>query len=552
MKDKKKLGEILLEMGVLKKETLELVLSKQKKIAKKLGDLMLDMKLLSKADLVEALAQQCELPFLKKLPEKPDIELGKLIPLEFMERYELVPFELSGDRLKVATINPQSLLFIDNLRLSLKREIDLHFTIPEEFTRLVGYFDRARVYFPESQSDISKIEEKEKGALIHMVRHVVLQAMKQRASDIHLETSREQFTVRYRIDGILHPSQAPPKELSPQVVSRIKVLAGMDLAEKRLPQDGRIRFEADNQWVDLRVSIIPSLHGESVVLRVLQRRNLKIGLGGLGFSERHSEIFRSIISLPYGMVFVTGPTGSGKTTTLYAALETLNQPGEKIITVEDPIEYELDGVNQVQVKPEINLQFSHALRAMLRQAPTIILVGEIRDQETAEIAVQAALTGHLVFSTLHTNDAISAIPRLVDLGIKPYLVAAATQGIIAQRLVRKICSHCKVKVEDAALSAYISKRKLNDRVRNFYLGKGCANCHGTGYSGRIAIFEMFYLNEEARTVITKDGGSIERLRPIVQASGMESIFHDGLDKVNQGVTTLEEVLRVVEGNEDNA
>ncbi len=556
MRTRKRIGDILTQMGLVSKEDVEKGLREQEhhRNDKKIGEILLEIGLLKEDDLIRALALQYQLPFMKKLPDEPSLELVRMIPFDFMQRHQTVPIELEHcGRLKVATTNPLSLLFVDSLKVGLQRDIHIVGTSPAELARLLLYFDRARSYFSDSGRQVEGPGTDEtKSALIQMVTYLFNEALKQKASDIHLETCRDEFVVRYRVDGLLRDNPAPPKDLSPQIVSRIKVMAGLDLAEKHLPQDGRIQFDSESGRVDFRVSILPSLHGESIVLRILKRESVKHGLEELGMSESSLEIFRSLISHPHGMIFVTGPTGSGKTTTLYAALQMLNDASHKIITVEDPVEYELDGINQVQVKPAIGLGFSQSLRAMLRQSPSIILVGEIRDQETAQIAVQAALTGHLVFSTLHTNDALSVVPRLIDLGIKPYLVSAATQGVIAQRLVRKICDNCREEIShDPTFDAYLRRHNLHIAHHSLYRGKGCSDCRGTGFRGRIAIFEMFSLDDDFRTALVGGKGNINELRTLAQKKGMKGLFEDGLEKVMNGLTSLEEVLRVVEASDSD-
>jgi len=371
----------------------------------------------------------------------------------------------------------------------------------------------------------------------------LLQAIKDKASDIHFEPFEDEFKMRYRIDGVLYEMMPPPAHIAPAISSRIKVMANLDIAERRLPQDGRIELSVNNQPIDLRVSVLPTMFGESVVMRVLDRSNVQLDLDKLGMREDDLSIIRQLIHKPNGIVICTGPTGSGKTTTLYAALRELNDISSKLITAEDPVEYDIDGIIQCQIKPEIELTFGRILRSMLRQDPDIILVGEIRDKETAEIAVQASLTGHLVFSTLHTNDAPSAIARLLDLGLEPFLVTATLEGIIAQRLVRKICMNCKAEYTPGEEQLMELELRLDDvQGRKFWYGKGCEACNNTGYRGRLGIYEIMTLDDDMRDMIVKHA-STQVLRAESRKRGMKTLRQAGLMSIYDGVTTIEEVVR---------
>jgi type II secretory ATPase GspE/PulE/Tfp pilus assembly ATPase PilB-like protein len=377
--------------------------------------------------------------------------------------------------------------------------------------------------------------------IIKLVDSVLSEAVRMRASDIHLEPASHDLRVRYRIDGVLHDVNSSPKALQGPVVSRIKIMAGLNIAEKRLPQDGRLQLVVENKPLDVRISTIPSMHGESVVMRLLDRSQPVRGLAEMGLAGESQKIWEDLIHRPHGMVLVTGPTGSGKTTTLYGALSALNQPDRKLITVEDPVEYQLSGVNQVQVRAQIGLTFAAGLRSMLRQAPDIIMVGEIRDQETAQIAIQAALTGHLVFSTLHTNDAPSAITRLIDMGIPPFLVASTVQGVVAQRLIRRICSACRITDNATADErAFLGMPEVSQVIRS----NGCDKCHGSGFLGRVAIYEVFVVSEAIRQLIVTKASSTA-LRAVAVKAGMRGLRDDGATKVRDGLTTVAEILRVV-------
>jgi type IV pilus assembly protein PilB len=376
-----------------------------------------------------------------------------------------------------------------------------------------------------------------------LINLVLLQAIKDKASDIHFEPFEDEFKMRYRIDGVLYEMMPPPAHIAPAISSRIKVMANLDIAERRLPQDGRIELSVNNQPIDLRVSVLPTMFGESVVMRVLDRSNVQLDLDKLGMREDDLSVIRQLIHKPNGIVICTGPTGSGKTTTLYAALRELNDISSKLITAEDPVEYDIDGIIQCQIKPEIELTFGRILRSMLRQDPDIILVGEIRDKETAEIAVQASLTGHLVFSTLHTNDAPSAIARLLDLGLEPFLVTATLEGIIAQRLVRKICMNCKAEYTPGEEQLMELELRLDDvQGRKFWYGKGCEACNNTGYRGRLGIYEIMTLDDDMRDMIVKHA-STQVLRAESRKRGMKTLRQAGLMSIYDGVTSIEEVVR---------
>jgi general secretion pathway protein E/type IV pilus assembly protein PilB len=384
--------------------------------------------------------------------------------------------------------------------------------------------------------------------IIKLVSLIILEAFRSRASDIHLEPLEKKFRVRYRVDGVLHEVESPPKRLQSAIVSRVKIMANMSIAEKRLPQDGRIQINVMGRDLDLRVSAIPSSHGESIVMRILDKESLQLGLPKLGFLSDDQQTFERLIGLSDGILLVTGPTGSGKTTTLYACLNYINRPDRKIITVEDPVEYQLSGINQVHVRSDIGLTFASALRSILRQAPNIIMIGEIRDMETAEIAVNASLTGHLVFSTLHTNDAPSAVTRLIDIGVKPFLVASSVRGIMAQRLVRKVCEKCKEPAQaDERELRLLGPAAARVAEAQLYRGRGCADCNHTGYRGRLGIFEILVINDEIRHMIY-ERISASQLRGRARELGMRTLREDGLRKVVSGVTTLDEVFRVTMGD----
>lgn len=496
-----------------------------------------------------------------------DDDVVSAIPRHIAKRYRVVPVYKQGGHLAVALSDPSDLDTIDSLHHLLKADIDLKVATEDDIdAALKKYYGAADDEVGKMIQDITEGEvevgqvaalEADDGSsvdadapIIKLVNSIIVEAFRSRASDIHLEPMSKTFRVRYRIDGVLHEMKGPPKRLQAAIISRLKIQANMSIAEKRIPQDGRIQTSIGGKTIDLRVSCLPTSHGESIVMRILDKEGLKLGLPELGFMTDDQQTFERLIGLPDGILLVTGPTGSGKTTTLYSVLNYINRPDRKIITVEDPVEYVLAGINQVQVRESIGMSFAAALRAMLRQAPNIIMLGEIRDLETASIAINASLTGHLVFSTLHTNDAPSAVTRLTDIGVKPFLVATSTRGLMAQRLVRKVCRKCAAPYtpSEAELKALnITQDQLEGA--NFMKGKGCPDCSQTGCRGRFGIFEMFVVDDEARKLIYEQvPGSVLRAR--AREMGMRTLREDGARKVLAGLTTPEEVIRTTVGDED--
>jgi general secretion pathway protein E/type IV pilus assembly protein PilB len=428
--------------------------------------------------------------------------------------------------------------------MALADKLDIDKAIAELYTSKQK--EKAHSDLSKLSEDIKDVKGDDDAPVIKLVNMIIEEALKRRASDIHIEPLEHKFRIRYRIDGVLHEIQGPPKRLQGSIISRLKIMAGMDIAEKRMPQDGRIKLKLEKKELDLRVSTLPATYGESVVMRILDKSGFMVGLEDMGFLPENKKDFEKLINLPNGMILVTGPTGSGKTTTLYATLSHINQKERKVITIEDPVEYQLDGINQVQVKSQINLTFASGLRSMLRQAPDIIMVGEIRDLETAEIAIQSALTGHLIFSTLHTNDAVGTVARLIDMGIKPYLVASTVQGILAQRLVRTICPSCREaynpSAEEAAMLS-ISPGRLKDC--ELYKGKGCSACNNTGFKGRMGIYELLIMNDNMRELVIENTPSTVLCKK-AREFGMRTLKEDGMEKVKRGYTTIEEILRVTQ------
>ncbi len=493
----------------------------------------------------------------------------ELIPRAVAARYRLVPLHREGNKLKIAIADPLDTDGIDALAHIVKLTIEPLVATAEDISDAINRFygkdansiddllndlsvtggggDAAAVTTEASSvADASNTEAD--GPIIKLVHQIMFEAIQRRASDIHLEPLEKRFRVRYRIDGVLLEVENPPKRLQLSIISRLKIMANISIAEKRIPQDGRIQISVGGKQLDLRVSSLPTAHGESIVMRILDKEGLTLGLPELGFFADDAATFERLISLPDGILLVTGPTGSGKTTTLYGCLHFINKPDRKIITVEDPVEYQLNGINQVPVRHDVGMTFASALRAMLRQAPNIVMVGEIRDLETAEIAINASLTGHMVFSTLHTNDAPGAITRLIDIGVKPFLVSTSLRCAMAQRLVRKICSKCKKPMTPTPQEL----RSLNINpaqasTATFAKGEGCANCNATGYRGRMGIFEIFVINEEIQKMIYEGAGSA-KLRDKARSVGMRTMREDGTRKVTAGLTTIEEVVSITVGD----
>ncbi|MCO6400116.1 MAG: type II secretion system ATPase GspE [Verrucomicrobia bacterium] len=529
-------------------------------------DVLAERKFATKSDILKALANQFGMEFVSLSGLEIDQEVVDLVPGEVARRYHIIPVYRTESTITVALSDPLDVETLDSLRYVLRCDVAGVVAIPEEIEAALS-----RMYPATGSTVASMLDELTEGSIqapgegtpklegedevtdadapiIKLVSLIILEAFRSRASDIHLEPLERKFRVRYRIDGVLHEVESPPKRLQSAIISRVKIMANMSIAEKRLPQDGRIQINVMGRDLDLRVSSVPCNHGETIVMRILDKESLSLGLPKLGFFSDDQQTFERLIGLSDGIILVTGPTGSGKTTTLYACLNHINKPDRKIITVEDPVEYQMTGINQVHVRSDIGLTFGAALRSILRQAPNIIMIGEIRDLETAEIAVNASLTGHLVFSTLHTNDAPSAVTRLIDIGVKPFLVASSTRAIMAQRLVRKICERCKesVKPTDAELRTFGGLAGKLEAVQLFR-GRGCSECKQTGYRGRIGIFEIFLINDEVRHMIY-ERVSASHLRARARELGMRTLREDGIRKVIAGQTTLEEVVRTTMGD----
>lgn len=512
------------------------------------------------ADITAALAREFDMEVADLEDIRPTPEALEKMGRELAERYNVLPLQIDGSQMLAVTADPLDTDMMDELARILGLSISFRLAPPDGIRAAIkrAYGDDGvpqsemmKEIFGSAGTDGASVnipgnDEKNASAedapIIKYVNLLITEAIRRRASDIHMEPLEKRFRVRYRIDGVLQEVENPPKRLQASIVARLKLMAEVSLAEKRIPQDGRIQIQVSGKDVDLRVSVLPTVYGESIVMRILDKEGLRLGLPELGFFSDDQATFQKIITGADGIFLVTGPTGSGKSTTLYSALNYINQPDRKIITVEDPVEYQMPGINQVQVRREVGMTFSAALRSMLRQAPNIIMIGEIRDLETAEIAVNASLTGHMVFSTLHTNDAPSAVSRLVDIGVKPFLVSASLRGVLAQRLVRRICPDCTesyTPTEKELISIGMTVGDLSSA--NFQKGRGCSKCHNTGYRGRRGVFEIFMVNEEIQEMIYRNVSLVE-LRRKVRELGMRTMREDGIRKIAAGITSVEEVL----------
>lgn len=560
-----KLGQLLLSKGIITEEQLNRALDVQKKEGGRIASNLVKLEFLSEETLINFLSQQYHVPAVDLSGDGIDPSVVKYIPYDVAHKYQIFPISKNGATITIAMTDPSNMFAIDDVKFmtgydvqpvvalesSIKEAIAHHYEQSgEELQNVVDSlsdFNDELDLIQESDDDVDLSELKgavEEAPVVKLVNLILSEAITRGASDIHLEPYEKNLRVRYRVDGVLYDVMQPPAKLRAALSSRIKIMAELDIAERRLPQDGRIKLKIKNRAVDLRVSTLPTLFGEKIVMRILDKSNLNLNLTKLGFEEQALKDFDEAIRSPFGMVLVTGPTGSGKTTTLYSALSTVNQIDVNIMTAEDPVEYNLHGINQVHVREDIGLTFAAALRSFLRQDPDIVMVGEIRDYETAEIAVKAALTGHLVLSTLHTNDAPSTISRLLNMGVEPFLVSASVVLILAQRLCRKVCEQCKEVVE-APDSTLINIGFTQEEVGTFkaYKGKGCSACGETGYKGRIALYEVMPAGEEIKEMVVK-GATTADIKKAAIRLGMKTLRMSGLTKIKEGVTSIEEVLRV--------
>ncbi|MEL7472564.1 MAG: type II secretion system ATPase GspE [Planctomycetota bacterium] len=559
----RKLGRVLTKMGKVTREQVHEAIAVQKTRKAPIGQLLIELGYCQESDVQAALAGQAGMRFVDLGSIEISEEAIAAIPADNANAYQVVPIEYNptSKRLKIALKSPDNFRAVDDLRLLMGFNVEAvvgdesiidellqeHYSKTESIAEAMGDIasdDKFQSLAGEHSIDLDAVmEAAEDNQVIKLLNLVLLQAIRDKASDIHFEPFESEFKMRYRIDGVLYEMVPPPKHLGAAITSRVKVMANLDIAERRLPQDGRIELKIGGKPVDLRIAVLPTMHGESVVMRVLDRSNVELSLDRVGFREDDLETFRELIKKPNGIVIVTGPTGSGKTTTLYAALAELNDIETKILTSEDPVEYDIDGLCQVQVNPEVGLTFAKALRSFLRQDPDVILVGEIRDLETAQISVQASLTGHLVLSTLHTNDAPSSVIRLVDLGLEPFLLTATMEGVVAQRLVRTICRKCKEEYEPTEEELMELQLTMDDvRGRVFSRGGGCDACNKSGYKGRMALFEILIIDDALREMIMRNA-STAVLREHARKTGMRSLRESGLLAIYEGQTTIDEVVR---------
>jgi general secretion pathway protein E len=553
------LGEILVEEGLATVDVVAQALTRAEKTGERVGEALVAMGAVSSEDVLRALALQQNLAYLSRDELPSPLPILKNLSPKYLRQYAVCPVSVEGNVLTVALADPLNPLIVDDLRQSTGLEVKLVVSPAEAIgeaidrtyegaatplQRIVEGMEDDRAT-DGGDEDVNHLRDMAfEAPVVRLVNLLVENAIDSRASDIHIEPFEDTLRIRYRVDGILFEQEAPPRRLQAAVTSRIKIMAEMNIAERRLPQDGRIRVTLRGRRVDIRVSTMPTVHGESIVMRLLDRSSVFLPLEQLGFGDKTARRFERLITLPHGILLVTGPTGSGKTTTLYGALDKINSPDRKILTVEDPVEYQLKGVNQIPVKSKIGLTFATGLRHIVRQDPDVILVGEIRDLETAEIAIQAALTGHLVFSTLHTNDAPGAITRLQDMGVESFLLSSVLEGVLAQRLVRRICQACREPIKPAPADLQLLGVDP-DTSATLYRGRGCEECRGTGYRGRSGIYELFEITEEVRSLTLRRVSTREIRRHAIE-NGMVTLRLDGWAKAQEGMTTVDEVLRVTQ------
>jgi type IV pilus assembly protein PilB len=545
------------------REQLDKAIQTQHRSGGHLGRILVEQGALTEQNLAKVLSIQWGLPYVQLSTIEIDPDVVKAIPQHIAHRHKVLAIEKTKRKLKLAIADPLNVVALDDVRLVTGLELEQVVAAEEDIMAAINRYYTGGIDLDEAMrqavtADIDIAEDKgedlsvqelrtltEEAPVVRLVNLVISQAISDGASDIHMEPHRRSVQVRYRVDGLLHDVMTPPKQLQAAIVSRLKIMANLDIAERRIPQDGRIHVVIENKEYDLRVSTLPTVFGEKVVMRILDQSSTRLGLNKLGFNTATLEVWEGMAAKPYGMILVSGPTGSGKTTTLYSTLYKINTTDKNILTVEDPVEYQLPRVNQVQVNPKAGLTFANGLRSFLRQDPDIIMVGEIRDKETAEIAIQASLTGHLVLSTIHTNDAPSATTRLVDMGVEPFLISSSILGVLAQRLARTICTNCREAYAPPveALHRLGLKPEQGEEIL-FYRGKGCDRCKGSGYKGRYGIFELMPMSEAIRELVLK-GASADQIRQQAVAEGMKTLADDGILKVLEGATTIDELLRVV-------
>ena len=565
---KLRLGEALIAAGLINQEQLREAIARQKASGKRLGQVLVEMRVVTERDITEVLSKQLNVPFIDLSNYIVDPAIAKLIPDHIAERHQMIPINKVGNKLTVAMVDPLNILAIDDIALMTGLQVKTVVATPGDIQKALHEAYGQQTKMEELLDDIgSNIETdaddvgdldgelgENDAPIIKLVNLIITQAVQGGVSDIHVEPFEKDLKVRYRADGVLYTAMSPPKRAQAAIASRLKIMASLDIAEKRLPQDGRIKIRVNNRNIDLRVSSLPTVWGEKIVMRILDQSGLQVDLEKLGFEASSLRKFKEGIAHPYGIILVTGPTGSGKTTTLYSALTSLNTPDVNIMTAEDPVEYQLNGVNQVHAKPDIGLTFPAILKSFLRQDPDIIMVGEIRDLETGSIAIKASLTGHLVLSTLHTNDAPSTISRMIDMGIEPFMVTSSVVLVQAQRLVRSICKDCKMEyrpkpevIQNFGISDELLRRielpGIDPRNIKFYKGKGCETCGGSGYKGRIGVYEVLVMSETLRQTIIR-GGSVSDIARVARQEGMLSLRESAVRKALLGITSTDEVVRV--------
>jgi len=556
----KKIGELLIDEGLIKPEQLKRALEEQQQTGERIGYILVKLGFITEDDLVEVLARQFHVPAVNPSQLSIPKEILGLIPLNIVQKYHVIPFGLMGNTLNIALADPGDLFLIEDVRFLTRKNILAHVARESSIKEVIGRYyedenfeevlgilrEEADAQFIETteDTDLALLEgAAEQAPVVKLVNLILMDAIRKLASDIHIEPYEKFMRVRFRLDGVLYEIMRPPLQMKNAIISRLKIMSRLDIAERRLPQDGRIKLRFKGREMDFRVSVLPTLFGEKVVLRLLDKSSLQLDMTKLGFNEEQLKHFREAIYAPYGMVLVTGPTGSGKTTTLYSALSELNKISHNISTAEDPIEYNLTGINQVQVHDAIGLNFASALRSFLRQDPDIIMVGEVRDFETAEVAIKAALTGHLVLSTLHTNDAPSTVNRLLNMGVESFLVSSAVNLVLAQRLVRKLCADCRTK-EEVIPEALIDLGVREADVGSFecFRGRGCPSCSHTGYRGRVALYEVMPMHDQIRELVLLGASAAEIKKQAVDL-GMMTLRQSGIQKLKSGITSVEEVIR---------
>jgi len=548
MNRRKRLGDLLVEAGLITNEQLEASLQ-EKSPNEKLGDALLSRGLISEQQLIEVLEFQLGVPHINIHQYPIDAETVQLVSHEIAKRYQVMPIRTEGNQLFVAMADPMDYFAIEELRMATGFQIVPAIATKDELQRAITkYYDIQQSldeaigdYMPEEAVEEAGITD-EDSPVVRLVNQIISNAVQQRASDIHFDPQEVEVKIRYRIDGVMMTERTLPKHMQNVLIARLKIMANLNITESRIPQDGRIKLTVDFKPIDIRIATLPTVFGEKIVMRILDLSNALDSFEQIGFSSENADKFRQMIRQPNGIVLITGPTGSGKSSTLYAALNKLNDESMNIITVEDPVEYQLDGVNQVQVNESVGMTFATGLRSILRQDPDIVMVGEIRDLETAQISIRASLTGHLVLSTLHTNSAVAALTRLTDMGIEPFLISSSLSGVVAQRLIRRVCRDC-ARTEAPTKREIDIFSEVGLEIESIQRGRGCSTCNDTGYRGRIAVHEVLVIDDFIREAIM-ESASANQIRNYVKERGFKFLLHDGLEKVQQGLSTTEEVLRI--------